>query len=329
PGARTHAIERAPSPAGPWRRVGVYVPPAPATQPASGGTTQPPANSVQSNRTLVQAPAVAAARDAQRQELLAKLHIRVAFVDTTDLAPSTSYAYRVVALYDDRSTGPSAPVGVVTPAPPPVVDLGAAGERSAIGVRLMWNAAPGTMGHIAAYRVYKNGAFAESPTYTPVLGQPAQPLPLWSDFAMGMAGQSASYEVEPVYKLPGGGTVAGPRASVTGTSTKTREWCPAVQLMVKVQATAKPGGFDLVVSALDRGSQKPLAGTVKIKSGMNTEFEKWVSGPTGQPLSVTTCMRAMSTRNTTESPTACQGTVTVPGYPQINFAASAGANYTR
>jgi hypothetical protein len=329
PGAQSHAIERAPSPAGPWRRVGVYVPPAPATQPASGGTTQPAPNTVQANRPLVQAPAVAAARDAQRQELLAKVRVRVSFVDTTDLAPSTSYAYRVVALYADRSIGTSAPAGVVTAAPPPVADLGAAGERSAIGVRLTWNAAPGTMSHVAAYRVYKNGALAGTPTYTPVLGQPAQPLPLYSDFAMGIAGQSASYEVEPVYRLPGGGTVTGPRASVTGTATKTREWCPPAQLMVKVQSTPKPGGFDLLVTALDRGSQKPLAGTVSVASGAYGDAPKQVSGPTGQPLFVAACFRKPTTRNTTEVVVACAGIVRVPGYPPVDIAASAGSNYTK
>ena len=330
PGAKSHAIERASTPAGPWARVGIYAPPAPATQPPTGGTTQPSGGvAVQPNRVIAQSPAASIARDAQRRDLSAMVRIRVAFVDTTNLAPSTSYAYRVVALYDDRTTGPSAPVGVVTAAPPAVEDLAATGERSAIGVRLTWNAAEGAMSHVAAYRVYKNGALVGTPTYTPVLGQPALPLPLYSDFAMGMAGQTASYEVEPVYRLPDGGTVTGPRASVTGTATKTREWCPSPRLVVKVQANPKPGGFDLIVTALDRGSQKPVAGTVSVTSGANGDAPKQVSGPTGQPLSVAACFRQMTTRNTTEQPGPCPGTVHVPGYPPVSIAVSPGANYTK
>ena len=39
PGAQTHAVDRASSPAGPWRRVGVYAPPAPATRhPSPSGS---------------------------------------------------------------------------------------------------------------------------------------------------------------------------------------------------------------------------------------------------------------------------------------------------
>ena len=330
PGAKSHAIERASSPAGPWTRVGVHVPPAPATVPNAGGTTQPAGGvAVQANRQVTESPAIAAARDAQRRDLAAMVRIRVGFVDTLNLAPATSYAYRVVALYDARTTGPSAAVGVVTAAPPPVEELAATGERSQIGVRLTWNAAEGAISHVAAYRVYKNGALVGSPTYTPVLGQPAQPLPLYSDLAMGMAGQTASYEVEPIYRLPDGGTVAGPRASVTGTATKTREWCPSPRLTVQVQSTAKPGGFDLIVTALDRGSRKPLAGTVSVTSGANSGESKQVSGPTGQPLFVAACFRQMTTRNTTEQAAPCPATVRVPGYPPVDLGVSAGVNFTK